>query len=153
MSAGAFRVESKDLRRFSAAMVGADVGLRRRVQSRLRKVAAPIGREVRSKGAAGMPRRGGLRNTLQRAAVRTSVVGWSIDPTVQVELTADGASIPNADRGVIVHPVFGNRGVWVRQNVPAGSWTKALRSQESKMRDALGREINAVVRDVARKSN
>ena len=152
MTAGAVRVESKDLRRFAAAMRDADRSLKRRVEGRLRSVAKPIGREVRAKGAAQMPRRGGLRGTLQRATVRTSV-SWSKDAAVQIEIRADGASIPHEDTGVITHPVFGNRGVWVRQQVPARAWSRALEAQQSKLRVAVGREIDDIVRDVARKSH
>lgn len=150
-SRGPVRIESPDAARFAAALAGASRTLKRRMTARLQSVATPIGREVRDLGAAPMPRRGGLQRRLRSARVSSRVV-WAKDAAVEIHLTAAGANIPLENTGVVSHPVFGRRDR-VRQPVPAGTWSRALDAQRARLEAAVHKEVEAIVDDVARKSN
>jgi hypothetical protein len=151
------RVEgSEDFKRAANALTGlGDKQLRLATGRGLRTAAKPLGEAMVRAGAADMPRRGGLsaRVAASKVGVTASLTG--ANPRVLIRLrTRQGDDLSGMDRGQVRHPVFsraGRRPTWVRQSVPAGSFTRAFNAGAPQVREALSRQIQQVVNAAARK--
>lgn len=88
--------------------------------------AAPLVDDVKQAALEKLPRRGGLNRQVAgqkiSVSVRTSVA------TAGVRLTTTAPDTAQTDQGYVRHPVFGNRGRWVHQDIPeaAGWWSQTL---------------------------
>lgn len=150
-----FRTEgADDLDRIAAALREAgDRDLQKQVSAALRTEAKPLGQEVIRQGADEMPRRGGFADRVRgqsRVGVSNSLRGRTA--SVQVLLKNKGADLRSLDRGILRHPVFGNRGAWVAQSVPGQTFSRAFEAQVDKARDAAVKGAQAALDDVARKA-
>jgi hypothetical protein len=137
----------------------ADKDLLKAVRKSIRDLAKPVGRFVLDRGAEAMPASGGLAARM----VETGKVGVSAgtagkNPKITINLSSPksgGASVGTADkRGMIRHPVYG-RGdrdrkswAWVRQNVEAGTFTKAFEEQADEVADAVLSAVEKVMRGI-----
>lgn len=98
-------------------------GLRRQLNKALDLAARPLIADVKRAEDLLLPQRGGLARQVSSSPVTVSKTMTGI------RLRQRGKTIQNLtgeDRGVIRHPVFGNRKVWVSQKVTAGTWTDTL---------------------------
>lgn len=118
----------------------------------IRRAAAPIGRQIK----AGIPRYmpSGYAPTLAASTSTTVSVRRARLPGVRVRVRAKGKvdqrDVRSLNRGVLAHPVFGNRGTWVRQRVRAGFVDEPFRELRDKAVAEMAEVIGTVVNGIAR---
>lgn len=120
------KVQADDYRRLNAAIKALDDRkLARIYRKRLREAAGPLGRLVLEKGAAQMPRRGGLAARLMASPVGVSQRSTGIDLWLGSKRKSQVSAINR--RGAVRHPVYGHRDrKWAETKVPEAAFTKAL---------------------------
>jgi hypothetical protein len=104
----------------------------------------PMINSVKQSARAQLPQRGGLAKRVAATSIRTSRTRQG------VRLRARNANLKGLaaiDRGIVRHPVFGNRNEWVTQRVNPGFWTEPLEASAPEAR----REIEAAMRTVIQK--
>lgn len=142
-----------DLDRIAAALrQAADRELQKKVSGAMRGPARVLGRVVLDEGSQEMPSRGGLAariRELGRVGVSNSLRGRVA--SVNVILKNKGVNLKALDVGVLRHPVFGNRGWWVQQQVPGGAFSRAFDREAGSVRDEVTKAAQDVLTDVARK--
>lgn len=112
-----------------ARLAGGDV--LPKMRKGLGKLGPPAKRAVQAQARATMPKRGGLAETLARAIrMRVKTDTGLTTAGVTLVTTAAGKTqlrhIDAINRGLLRHPVYGRRRVWVTQRVPVGFWDKAM---------------------------
>lgn len=151
----AVRVEGNDdLQRVADALkAAADRDLQKRISAAMRDIAKPLGQDVLEEGAAELPSRGGLSAYVAskgRIGVSNSLRGRTA--SVTLALRNRGVRFAAMDRGLLRHPVFGNRSVWVGQSLPAGMFSKAFEKRADEVRPRLVKAAQDALNDVARKA-
>ena len=114
-------IDASDYDRFAAKLKGADRKVAAAIRKRLRQAAKPIGEHVREEGSDPMPARGGLRDRLRGSRVTTALRGSGVD--IWVGNRRKSQLSPIDRRGVVSHPVYGNRKNWASQSVPEGTFS------------------------------
>ena len=139
-----------DWRRLARGLKGSDAPLRRHIRKGLRDVGKPLGIDMRTAGAAAMPKRGGLSARVARSSVTLRTAGGlGAGARIEVALrTKEGYDLGAMDRGLIRHPVF-DTGAWVAQAVPANSFSDAFDRGAPKVRVALAREIDRALDEIS----
>ena len=149
MARGGYRLisGSEDFLRLADRLDEGDRKLASRIRKRLRDVAKPLGSEVRDSLADAMPRRGGLSDLIAASKVSVASTGASRHPRVEIRVRSAGHDLESMDAGSLRHPTFGHR-PWVGQSVPSGSAQDALDRGAPKVRDALAREVEAILDEI-----
>lgn len=109
-------------------------GLRRDLLRGIQRAAKPLKGVAQKSALDNLPHTGGLNEVVasSKFGVRTRTSGNS--PGVRV-VAVSGHDIESLDkRGQLRHPVFGNRDVWVSQQVRPGWFTAALAAQAPAVR-------------------
>lgn len=130
----------------------ADRGVTNRVRAALRAETKPAGQRILQAGAEPMPHRGGLAARIAsqgRVGLATALASKNLHITMT--LSNKGANMRAINAGVLRHLVFGNRAAWVRQDVPAGTFTRAFEKEAPRLRDAALKGAQEALDDVARK--
>ena len=113
--------------------VAGDKGLRVELLRGLKKGADPLVKAVAEAARAQLPKRGahnsvnsGLNEQVAGQKVKVQVRTGARTAGVRLYTTAPDTS--QTDAGYVRHPVFGNRKVWVRQEIPSarGWWSVTL---------------------------
>lgn len=145
------RIDVSDFRGFGRSLSRAARDVSDEVRQSLREAGEDVGPKMRDAGAAAMPRSGGLSALVGQAVVVVKDhAGFGEDAEVEVGL-ASSVNLRNLDRGVVYHPVFGDRGVWVSQSVPSGHFSQAAREKGPQViRDKVGDAVGRVIRSAAR---
>lgn len=125
-------------------------GLRLELLRGLKTAAGPLVPVVKDAARNQLPKTGGLNE--QVAGQRITVAVRTGARTAGVRLTTTAPDTRQTDDGFVRHPVFGNRAVWVRQDIPAaaGWWSRTLK-RESGIRVTVA--LLAVMRDVGSRIN
>lgn len=132
-----------------------DKDLTNGVRAAIRSETKPAGLRILRAGAAAMPHRGGFSArvaTQGRVGLQTALV--SKDLHITMTLSNKGANMRALNAGELRHPVFATADrprVWVRQQVPAGAFTRAFHAEAPALRDAALRGAQGALNDVARK--
>lgn len=138
----AVRVNAKPYLIAGAKLKMAKTAMRRSFNRRLNNAARPALREVIRKGAEGAPARGGLRNLVasqtQTEVTRTGEMG------LRAVLNNRRVALGRLNDGRIYHPLFGLRGHWFGQAVPAGRFSEGFDEAEQR----VDREVAKVLDDV-----
>lgn len=128
-----------------------DKDLTKALRQGIKKATEPIRLDVQQAATRDLPKRGGLNRWV---AASNFSVSTTTGKTPRVRLTgkrknAGGkqSDLAALDRGQLRHPVFGNRKVWVLQQVRPGWFSKTVNSDIDNVRS----EVNAAVEDVARR--
>lgn len=103
-----------------------DVDLRRELLRAGRRMSAPIKAEVAASARTTLPRRGGLSTAVAAAKVTAATRLSGRDVGVTFSTQWAGHDLEGIDRGLVRHPVYGNRRRWVAQPVRPGYWTRAF---------------------------
>lgn len=144
-TAEAYATLAKDLRRAGS------VTLRKELFSGLQRAARPVLEDVRAAATAGkIPRRGGLAARVAKGSITAKSVRNSGNEST-VRITAKSKAGAKADfndlnNGKLRHPVFGNRGKWRQQKIPAGWFDDGVKRSE----DYLRRELDSLVQNIER---
>lgn len=93
--------------------------LKRELARAIREAAKPATLAIKASALAELPRRGGLGKKVAASRVSTRVRTSARSAGVRVQAT-NLHDIAAMNRGRLRHPVFGNRQVWVNQEIKAG---------------------------------
>lgn len=142
----------RDLRRLAERLhqAGSPVGIRREVTKALNKATEPAKDAVAQSALDILPHSGGLAELVASARISTRTTLRGSNPSVRLTGRLSGHDLRAIDRGRLRHPVFGNRGAWVTQNVPPGFWTKPLERNARRTRLEVVFAMRAVARMVTR---
>lgn len=136
-----------DFLKLSKALKSAGRGdLRKELNRALRDAAKPMIPKARASARARLPTRGGLADRVARAPQRVQV-RTGRDPGVRIVAGNKGSGARSAEQGTVKHPVFGNKNVWVVQQVPAGWFSEPLLEEAA----AVRRELVTALEDLAQR--
>jgi hypothetical protein len=123
----------------------ADKDLRKELYAGMNRAVKPLRSDVKEATADFMPGNYGpvLAGSLR---IRTSRRGGA-NPAVRLIGRAGRRRIDALDRGMLRHPLYGNRKFWFGQSVPPGFWTKTLERDAPRVRV----ELVEAIRNVAAK--
>jgi hypothetical protein len=111
-----------DFARLAKALKEGPEDLQREFSKAVSKATAPLKTAARESARQTLPRRGGLADRVARSRFATR---RSTGRRAGVRVTVSSPdALGQLDRGVVRHPVFGNRNVWVTQSITPGWWTK-----------------------------
>lgn len=109
-----------------------------------RDAVKPFAPSLVREGARALPASGGLRQRVE---------GYDVEATAtptQVSIRLTG--VAGYDRGRVLHPVFGNRDVWVEQPLNTkGDFSRALARVTPKIMPRVEAAVQNTLADVARK--
>ena len=125
---------------------GGGGGLRRDLLRGIKAAADPVLNDVRSAAGAELPRTGGLAERVAGSKFSVQVRTGANTAGVRIR-GQSGWNIASMNRGVLRHPVFGNRDVWVTQSIRPGWFDHPIEVKAEPIRLA----VVAVVDDVARR--
>ncbi len=118
----------------------------------IRSAVPPIRAGVRANAATYLPKRGGFASIATRTNVRASVRRGARTAGVRIIATRKGrlrkADTAAVNRGVLRHPLWGNRERWYTTKVKAGFVTDAVAAGADEFRDACVRSVDKAVRAV-----
>ena len=142
------------LAQIEARLVSAGENLSRQDAEALKRVAPDIARAIRAEAGTHMPKTGGYAATLMRDLAFDAVI--TIGKGMNITIFAKGRhrrrDLPAKERGVLRHPLFGNREHWYanRRGVKRGFVADGARRSEPLVVKAIKRARDKVARDIVR---
>ena len=124
--------------------------LRRELNKRMRRAARPLIPLAREEARRVLPQSGGLAEQVAHAPMRVQVRTGLQTYGVSIVVGKDRSGARAANRGLIRHPVFGNREKWVDQVVPADWFDGSMRRNAPHVRPAVLQAVESVMRDIVR---
>lgn len=153
--AGSFEVSGADqfLALSKALKNAGHKELRKTLNKNIKTAVKPLIAETRAEARRTLPHRGGYGALVARAPQRIQVRTGAQTAGVRLVVARDRSSARRANMGVIRHPVFGNREVWVDQRLAVKGWfdvpAKAARPRIlSAVEAALADTVSDIVRGV-----
>lgn len=132
------RVVKRELNRLG------DKDLKKALYAGLNRATKPMRAAALERGTTRLPQRGGLS---RRVASRTKL-GTSTTRGGVAVFARNRSQARLIDKGLVRHPVYGNRSVWVTSAVPPGWFTDPMLDGAPVAR----REVMALLDDVARQA-
>ena len=126
--------------------------LRKELTSSLKRTAKPLIGKTREEARRRLPQKGGLAKRVAKAPQRIQVRTGAKTAGVRVVVGKSNSGARGANKGVIRHPVFGNRKVWVNQSVPPGWFDDPLRESAPEVRRGLEKAIESIADKVVREA-
>lgn len=124
-----------------------DKELRRDLMRGINRSLKPAKAAVKAAALRELPRRGGLNRVIATSRIGSRSRTGGRNPAVFLTGKKAGHDLRSVDRGRLRHPVFGNKSVWVTQEIKPGWWSRTLQDQAPRVR----REVVDVLEDVARR--
>lgn len=118
--------------------------LRRDLYRGIQRSTKPLRQDVQQAARDKLPRRGKLNEWVAESKFSTRTRGGK-NPGVRITSGKRGHDMRAIDRGRLRHPVFGNKKVWVTQQVTPGWFSQTLADGAP----AVRRELVKVLEDVA----
>lgn len=144
---------AEEFLRLSKALKAAGrVEMRKQLNQGLRDGAKPLIPQARAAARRELPHEGGLAELVARAPMRVQVRTGVRTAGVRVVVGKNRSGARAANRGLIRHPVFGNREVWVNQKVPSGWFDDTMRAGAPVVRPALERAITNTLEQIVREA-
>ena len=142
-----------DFLRLSKALKAAGrTQMRKDLTNAMKKAAKPLIVETKAEARRTLPQRGGLAKLVAKAPQRVKVATGK-DPGVSI-VVSRSHGVRGADKGLIHHPVFGDRTDWKPQVVPSGWFERPLQAGapliRPELQKALEHMLDRVVREVGR---
>ena len=118
--------------------------LRAQLLAGIRASTAPAIASARAAALSELPRKGGLNELVAGSKMKSDTrLGGK---QVGVRISDRGKGAKRANRGVISHPVFGNRSKWVKQPIAHSGWfDKTMEAQ----REQVAQKIHAAMVTIA----
>lgn len=140
---GADRLESvaRDLKQAGATQIRKDL------LKGIQRATKPMQRAAKEAARQKLPQRGGLNVFVASSKFSTSTRTAGKNPGVAIKVKKSGHDIRAIDRGRLRHPVFGNKNVWVDQQITPGVFTETFEDGAPSVR----KELLDVLEDVAKK--
>jgi hypothetical protein len=126
--------------------------LRKELNKRMKKAAKPLIPIARAEARATLPQSGGLADQVARAPMRVQVRTGTATAGVRVVVGKDRSGARAANRGLIRHPVFGNRERWVDQQVPKDWFDRPMRQSTPLIKPEVIKAIESVLEDIVREA-
>jgi hypothetical protein len=126
-----------------------DKGLRKELLRGINRSLKPVKAKVKEAALRDLPREGGLNEFVASSKIgsRTRMAGRN--PAVFLTGRKAGHDLRSTDRGRLRHPVFGNREVWVNQQIKPGWWSETLAGEIPAIRHEVVRALDDVARRLA----
>jgi hypothetical protein len=121
-----------------------DKDLRRELLSGIQRAARPIKDAAKASAMSTLPASGGLNRRIAggKFSVQTRT---GRDPAVRIKAPGDA----RLDKGRLRHPVFGNRRVWVLQQIRPGWFSKPVEAGKDQVvadiEDVMGRVADRII--------
>lgn len=127
-----------------------DKDLRKELFRGFNRATKPLKAAVRASAEVRLPKRGGLNRFVasSRLSTRTRATGKNVG--VRIVAAKGDSDVEAIDRGRLRHPVFGNRKVWVTQQVTPGWFTAPLVAGERIVQYELLKVLDDVERGLSR---
>lgn len=118
-----------------------DKDLRKASRAALRQGTKPGIAAARARARSTLPHRGGFAELMGKSRINTTI--RESGRLVGIRITTKTHD-PRIDKGYLSHPTFGHRDRWVIQRVPAGWFTRALRTLAPEMRRELLKSMQQI---------
>ena len=144
---------ARQLAQVSRALKTASPALRRELADGIREGTEPVKREAMAELSAVLPIRGGASAQIPPTAkVVTQRLGGRASPGLRLRATSPGArrNLQAIDRGILRHPLFGNRDHWFTTRVPPGWFSRPTTAAMPRLRKVLVDRMNTVARKIGR---
>ena len=141
---------AEQLARLSKALKAAgDRELQRELSRGISQAMKPVMADVRQSAQRTLPSRGGLAQKVARTPMRITRRAGSQIAYVRLQAKSP-YHLGQLNRGILHHPVFGNRSVWVTQRVESGWWTRPTEAAAVQVRRELLTAMNRVAAKINR---
>lgn len=118
-------------------------GLKRELYRGLNRATKPLRADARASALAVLPQSGGLAAQVFKSRLSTKILTGR-NPAVAIA-GKSGSAAAQTDRGHVKHPVYGNKRVWVTQQVDGAGWfTDTMKSAAPTVRKELVQAIDNV---------
>lgn len=124
--------------------------LRKELNKGLKAAAKPLIGKTRAKARSTLPKKGGLAAAVAKTPQRVQVRTGADTAGVRLVVGKNGSGARGANRGVVRHPVFGNRENWVDQKVPSGWFDDTVKAEAPEIRRELERTVETVAEQIVR---
>lgn len=125
-------------------------GLRRELNTGIRRAARPLVKKTRAEARSRLPKRGGLAAQVAKEPQRVQVRTGASTAGVRIVVGRGKGGARGANRGVVRHPVFGNRDVWVDQKVEPGWFDDPIKGSAPAVRRDIEKAMQTVVDQIVR---
>lgn len=145
------RIEgARNLEKLSKKLKAAgDATLRKELYAGINRATKPAKTAIKEAARRELPKKGGLNEFIAKSSVTTRTRGGGKNPGVQIVAKKKGHDIRAIDRGRLRHPVWGNRRVWVTQQIKPGFFTDTIGAQINDLRRAVIKVLDDIARKVA----
>lgn len=126
--------------------------LRRELTNGMKRAARPLIPKTRAEARRRLPKKGGLAAQVAKEPQRVQVRTGARTAGVRIVVGKKSGGARGANKGVVRHPVFGNREVWVDQDVPSGWFDDPIRESAPEIRRDLERAMESVAEQVVREA-
>ena len=145
------KLEVTDLRALHRNLV--DAGQKRLwldLRKQFRTAMKPLTSEIQESARSTLPRRGGLNEWVAASKITASIYTGQRRAGVDLKVSKKGSKrkhdIADLDKGLIRHPVHGNRKKWAYQSVPRGFASTPVRAS----RPRVAKQLVAAMQSTAR---
>lgn len=114
------------LREVALRLKAGDVELWKATRRNLIVAVQPARPAIRASARATLPKTGGLNEWVASASINTQILTGPRSAGVRLRVRKKGHDMADVDKGVVRHPVFGNRKAWTVTNVEPGFATKPV---------------------------
>lgn len=131
------------------AQGSAGKGLKRELMAEIKTAAKPMENEVRRDLPQYLPKRYArvlAANLVVRPSQKTTGNSAGLKLTGYAKGQSRRRQVNPIDAGILRHPVFGNRKVWIAQRVKAGFWSIPMERSRDKPAVAIRRAIQNAIR-------
>lgn len=125
-----------------------DKELQRELFRGLNRAVKPVREVAKASALAVLPSRGGFAARVARGKFVTQRRSGARVAGIRVVAKNTDRRV---DQGRLRHPVFGNRGVWVTQQVTPGWWSRPTEALRPQVRDDLIKAMDDVAREISRR--
>lgn len=113
------------------------------VSKGLESQAEKLKRDIEQRAATILPRSGGLARDVSKMDMTVTKIANGVSLVAHSRYNIEGI-----DRGAVVHPVYGNRSVTVRQMVSPGFWTESLKQNEPEFVAAVDKALDKMANGI-----
>lgn len=146
------RVGGNFQRASKALKAAGDKQLRRELHKGVKKAARPLIGQAKAAARQQLPKAGGLNKRVAGSPMRTKVSTGRNRYGVRIEVVGvRGRAARASNRGMIRHPVYGNRERWVNQRVPKGWFDSTMRASAPAVRKEVQAAIDRTLREIVRR--
>lgn len=141
---------ANDLERVSRELRGAPQELRRELFRGINRATKEPRREALEELVARLPDRGGASAAIRRDTrlnTKRNMRGRNVGVRV---VAKSPRTVQRMNRGILRHPVYGNRNVWVNQAIDPGWFTDPMEASAPEVRTQIVAALERVAQQIAR---